>query len=81
MDMNQLMAAQITALERMRKQSDHNFSVRDIGQKTMYFMMSLTPFLLPGLNRRRVGLASCNHAVGARKSSPNIRLTNTSYEP
>ena len=58
MDMNHLTAKQIEALQQMRKQSDHNFSVRDIGQKTMYFMMSLTPFLLPGLNRRRAGLAA-----------------------
>ena len=58
MDMNHLTAKQIEALQRMREQSDHNFGVRDIGQKTMYFMMSLTPFLLPGLNRRRAGLAT-----------------------
>ncbi len=50
MDMNCLTAKQIEALERMRKQTDHNFGVRDIGQKTMYFMTSLTPFMLPGLN-------------------------------
>jgi len=52
MDMNHLTAKQTEALRRMRVQSDHNFGVRDVGQKTMYFMMSLTPFLLPGLNRR-----------------------------
>ena len=57
-DVNHLTASQIKALQRMREQSDHNFGVRDIGQKAMFFMMSLAPFLLPGLNRRRAGLAA-----------------------
>ena len=53
MDMNHLTAAQINTLQRMREQTDHHFGVRDFGQKAMFFMMSITPFLLPGLNRRR----------------------------
>ena len=57
-DVNHFSSAQIATLQRLREQADHNFSVRDVGQKTMYFMMSLTPFLLPGLNRRRAGLAA-----------------------
>ena len=53
MDVNHLTTKQIEALQRMREQSAHNFGVRDIGQKTMFFRMSLAPFLLPGLNQRR----------------------------
>ena len=52
-NVNRLTTAQIETLQRMREQSDHNSGVRDIGQKAMFFMMSLTPFLLLGLNRRR----------------------------
>ena len=37
----------------MRGSSDHNFGVRNAGQKVTFLMMSLSPFLLPGLNRPR----------------------------
>jgi len=61
MDLNHLTAAQLVPLQKMRAQTHHNFSVRDFGQKAMYFMMSLTPFLLPGLNRRRAAAQAQNH--------------------
>ena len=51
-DANNLTATQIRTLEEMREQSNKNFSWRNLCGWTMFFMMSITPYLLPRMNQK-----------------------------
>lgn len=47
-----LTATQIRTLEEMREQSNENFRWRNLCGWIMFFMMSITPYLLPRLNQK-----------------------------
>ena len=53
LDMNQLTNQQIQKLQFLREQSDKNFELRGIGGWIMFFMMSITPYLLPKLKQAK----------------------------
>ena len=50
-DANNLTATQIRKLQSLREQSERNFGWRGLAGWTMFFMMSITPYLLPRLNQ------------------------------
>ena len=53
LDMNNLTSTQLAELQGLRNQINANFDVRDYFQWLMFFMMSITPYLLPRLNQKR----------------------------
>ena len=52
LDMNNLTSEQLAKLQGLRDQTNKNFGVRDYFQKAMFFLMSITPYLLSRLNQK-----------------------------
>lgn len=54
LDMNSLTNEQISKLQGLRDQIDKNFGVRHYFGWTIFFLMSLTPYLLPKLDKKTI---------------------------
>jgi hypothetical protein len=52
LDMNNLTPEQLSKFQGLRDQINHNFGIRDYFQWLMFFLMSVTPYLLPKLEKR-----------------------------
>jgi hypothetical protein len=52
LDFNNLTSEQMLKLQDLRDKNISNFGVRDYFQWTMFFLMSITPYLLPKLEER-----------------------------
>ncbi len=52
LDLNNLTSGQLSKLQGLREQVNKNFGVRDYFQWLMFFLMSVTPYLLPKLEKR-----------------------------
>ena len=52
LDFNNLTPEQLSKFQDLREQNNKNFGIRDYFQWSMFFLMSITPYLLPKLEKR-----------------------------